>query len=183
MTSTERFFAALEFRTPDRIPRCDYFIGSFPDAWRKHKGFGAVADPMDYYGIDITEMVGDDISTVSKHLLVLKNAGLVASRREGNWLFYSLKQPFLERRVGAVSRGEIRRAQLPQLKVAAVILVLHKLPIAHFIVAAAAHAKEKRIVRVKVGRDKVAEHQVALPCIYRDMPISWRDEKAFALFR
>jgi ArsR family transcriptional regulator len=41
----------------------------------------------------LTEMVGDDISTVSKHLLVLKNAGLVASRREGNWLFYSLKCP------------------------------------------------------------------------------------------
>ena len=31
MTSTERFLAALEFRTPDRIPRCDYFIGDFPD--------------------------------------------------------------------------------------------------------------------------------------------------------
>jgi len=41
----------------------------------------------------LTEMVGDDISTVSKHLLVLKNAGLVASRREGNWLFYSLQCP------------------------------------------------------------------------------------------
>ncbi len=41
----------------------------------------------------LTEMVGDDISTVSRHLLVLRNAGLVASRREGNRLFYSLKCP------------------------------------------------------------------------------------------
>ena len=60
MTSTERFFAALEFRTPDRIPRCDTFIGTFPDAWRRYKGFANDADPMDYYGIDITEVVGDE---------------------------------------------------------------------------------------------------------------------------
>ena len=66
MTSTERFLAALEFRTPDRIPRCDYFIGDFPDAWRKYKGFSAEADPMDYYGIDITEVVGDEAFMPSK---------------------------------------------------------------------------------------------------------------------
>ena len=42
---------------------------------------------------ELTERVGDDISTVSKHLLVLKNAGLVTSRRQGNWLYYSLKCP------------------------------------------------------------------------------------------
>jgi uroporphyrinogen decarboxylase len=60
VTSKERFFAALEFRTPDRIPRCDYFIGDFPDAWRRYKGFDARVDPMDDYGIDITEVVGDE---------------------------------------------------------------------------------------------------------------------------
>ncbi len=42
---------------------------------------------------ELQELVGDDMSTVSKHLLVLKNAGLVASRREGNWLHYSLTCP------------------------------------------------------------------------------------------
>lgn len=42
---------------------------------------------------DLRDQVGDDISTVSKHLLVLKNAGLVASRREGNWLHYRLTCP------------------------------------------------------------------------------------------
>lgn len=41
----------------------------------------------------LTEMIGNDISTVSKHLLVLKNAGLVAARREGNWLHYRLTCP------------------------------------------------------------------------------------------
>ncbi len=60
MTSTERFVAALQHRTPDRIPRCDYFLDSFPDAWRRYKGLGSAADPMDYYGIDITEMVGNE---------------------------------------------------------------------------------------------------------------------------
>jgi ArsR family transcriptional regulator len=42
---------------------------------------------------ELRDLVGDDISTVSKHLLVLRNAGLVSSRREGNWLYYSLSCP------------------------------------------------------------------------------------------
>lgn len=42
---------------------------------------------------ELRDLVGDDISTVSKHLLVLKNAGLVAARREGNWLRYRLTCP------------------------------------------------------------------------------------------
>lgn len=42
---------------------------------------------------ELRDLVGDDISTVSKHLLVLKTAGLVASRREGNWLHYRLACP------------------------------------------------------------------------------------------
>jgi ArsR family transcriptional regulator len=42
---------------------------------------------------ELQKLVGDDISTVSKHLLVLKNAGLVAARREGNWLRYRLLCP------------------------------------------------------------------------------------------
>ncbi|MBU1003414.1 MAG: metalloregulator ArsR/SmtB family transcription factor [Proteobacteria bacterium] len=40
---------------------------------------------------DLTEMVGLDISTVSKHLLVLKNAGIVADERRGKQVFYSLR--------------------------------------------------------------------------------------------
>ncbi len=42
---------------------------------------------------ELRKLVGDDMSTVSKHLLVLKNAGLVAARREGNWLHYRLACP------------------------------------------------------------------------------------------
>jgi ArsR family transcriptional regulator len=38
-------------------------------------------------------MVGADISTVSKHLSVLKEAGIVESRKEGNQRFYRLEAP------------------------------------------------------------------------------------------
>ncbi|NIA08020.1 MAG: metalloregulator ArsR/SmtB family transcription factor [Actinobacteria bacterium] len=39
---------------------------------------------------ELTEMVGDDISTVSRHLSVLKNAGLVFDEKQGTSVFYSL---------------------------------------------------------------------------------------------
>ena len=42
---------------------------------------------------ELTEMVGADISTVSKHLSVLKDAGIVDSRKEGVQVFYRLKAP------------------------------------------------------------------------------------------
>jgi ArsR family transcriptional regulator len=42
---------------------------------------------------DLTEMVGADVSTVSKHLSLLKNAGIVADDKRGNQVFYSLKVP------------------------------------------------------------------------------------------
>ena len=41
----------------------------------------------------LTSMIGDDTSTVSKHLSVLKNAGIVGARRDGAWIYYSLKAP------------------------------------------------------------------------------------------
>ena len=40
---------------------------------------------------DLTELVGADQSTVSKHLAVLKNAGIVADRKEGVMTVYRLK--------------------------------------------------------------------------------------------
>jgi DNA-binding transcriptional ArsR family regulator len=42
---------------------------------------------------ELTEMVGDDMSTVSKHLSVLKNAGIVADDKRGNQVFYRLLCP------------------------------------------------------------------------------------------
>lgn len=40
---------------------------------------------------ELTELVGADQSTVSKHLSVLKQAGIVADRKEGTMTYYSVK--------------------------------------------------------------------------------------------
>ncbi len=40
---------------------------------------------------DLTEMVGLDVSTVSRHLSILKNAGLVNVEKKGKQVFYSLR--------------------------------------------------------------------------------------------
>ena len=42
---------------------------------------------------ELTEMVGADISTVSKHLSVLREAGIVDSRKDGVQVYYRLKVP------------------------------------------------------------------------------------------
>lgn len=39
---------------------------------------------------ELTELIGADTSTVSKHLSVLKNAGIVISRKEGTTVYYSI---------------------------------------------------------------------------------------------
>ena len=40
---------------------------------------------------DLTDLVGADQSTVSKHLAVLKNAGIVDDRKEGAMALYRVK--------------------------------------------------------------------------------------------
>jgi ArsR family transcriptional regulator len=42
---------------------------------------------------ELTEMIGADVSTVSKHLSVLKNAGIIADEKRGTMVFYSLRIP------------------------------------------------------------------------------------------
>lgn len=42
---------------------------------------------------DVRELVGSEMSTVSKHLSVLKNAGIVADEKRGVQVFYSLRCP------------------------------------------------------------------------------------------
>ena len=42
---------------------------------------------------ELTEMIGADKSTVSKHLMLLKQAGIIADEKRGNKVFYSLKAP------------------------------------------------------------------------------------------
>jgi len=42
---------------------------------------------------ELTEMVGADMSTVSKHLAVLKAAGIVADEKRGSQVFYAIRCP------------------------------------------------------------------------------------------
>ncbi|MBU8869387.1 MAG: metalloregulator ArsR/SmtB family transcription factor [Gemmatimonadales bacterium] len=42
---------------------------------------------------ELQEKIGSDMSTVSKHLSVLREAGILASRKNGNQVFYSLRCP------------------------------------------------------------------------------------------
>ena len=51
---------------------------------------------------ELTDMIGADASTVSKHLSVLKNAGLVADEKRGNSIFYNLRCPCIMEFMGCV---------------------------------------------------------------------------------
>lgn len=51
---------------------------------------------------ELTEMIGADISTVSKHLSVLKNAGIVQDEKRGNQVFYRLRVPCIMNFFGCV---------------------------------------------------------------------------------
>ncbi len=69
---------------------------------------------------DLTTLVGSDQSTVSKHLAILENAGIVAHRKDGSMNIYSLKihcldgffgcmESVLEQDLRARSAGLVRR--------------------------------------------------------------------------
>ena len=42
---------------------------------------------------ELTDMVGSDISTVSRHLAILKQAGIIAATRNNNQMIYRLLCP------------------------------------------------------------------------------------------
>ena len=42
---------------------------------------------------ELREIIGNDMSTVSRHLSVLKSAGLITDRKKGNNIYYSLAVP------------------------------------------------------------------------------------------
>jgi len=63
---------------------------------------------------ELRDLVGADLSTVSKHLLVLKNAGLVEDEKRGTQVFYRLKVPCVLKFfscVEAVLENQAREAQ------------------------------------------------------------------------
>lgn len=42
---------------------------------------------------DLKSKAGADMPTISKHLSILKKAGLVSDERRGTWVFYRLETP------------------------------------------------------------------------------------------
>jgi len=51
---------------------------------------------------ELTEQIGADVSTVSKHLSVLKQAGVVMDDKRGNQVFYRLRVPCILNFFGCV---------------------------------------------------------------------------------
>lgn len=51
---------------------------------------------------DLTTMIGADVSTVSKHLSVLRQAGIVLDDKRGNQVFYRLRMPCILNFFGCV---------------------------------------------------------------------------------
>ncbi|GAB7022202.1 ArsR/SmtB family transcription factor [Salidesulfovibrio brasiliensis] len=55
----------------------------------------------------LRDLVGLDTSTVSRHLSVLRQAGVVRSRKQGNWAYYALELECVKHFVQCLShRGE-----------------------------------------------------------------------------
>ncbi|MCX6359473.1 MAG: metalloregulator ArsR/SmtB family transcription factor [Armatimonadetes bacterium] len=59
---------------------------------------------------DLQQLVGADMSTVSKHLTVLRHAGIVESRKEGLWVHYRLRVPCITQFFGCVEAVLAARA-------------------------------------------------------------------------
>ena len=49
--------------------------------------------PEEHCVCELTELIGADISTVSKHLSILKSAGIVQDDKRGNQVYYRLTMP------------------------------------------------------------------------------------------
>jgi ArsR family transcriptional regulator len=82
----------------------------------------ALAHPSRLYMVDVlshgercvcelTALVGADMSTVSKHLSVLKSAGIVSDDKRGMQVFYKLKMPCVLRFFDCVGEVMARTAK------------------------------------------------------------------------
>lgn len=58
---------------------------------------------------DLQDMVGSDMSTVSRHLSVLRTAGVVESRREGTNIYYRLSLPCVPGMLDCLGGGKGNR--------------------------------------------------------------------------
>ncbi|EGJ50484.1 metalloregulator ArsR/SmtB family transcription factor [Desulfocurvibacter africanus] len=60
---------------------------------------------------ELRELVGADMSTVSKHLSVLKDAGVVQDEKRGTNVYYSLRMECVRGFLGCVDRFHAKQAE------------------------------------------------------------------------
>ena len=60
---------------------------------------------------ELTGMIGADMSTISKHLSILKNAGLVQDEKCGTQVYYRLKMPCIVDFLNCVESVMIKTAE------------------------------------------------------------------------
>lgn len=65
---------------------------------------------------ELTEMIGADTSTVSKHLSILKNAGIVTDEKRNQMVFYNLSMPCILNFLSCVE-SEIQKRAKAQLRI------------------------------------------------------------------
>lgn len=53
---------------------------------------------------ELTEMIGADTSTVSKHLSVLKNAGIISDEKRGTSVYYTLECSCIMKFMGCIEQ-------------------------------------------------------------------------------
>jgi ArsR family transcriptional regulator len=51
---------------------------------------------------ELTEMIGADPSTVSKHLAILRNAGIISDQKKGTSVYYRLETPCILKFIGCI---------------------------------------------------------------------------------
>ena len=53
---------------------------------------------------ELTEMIGADVSTVSKHLSILREVGIIVDEKRGSLVYYQLKMPCVLSFFGCVEK-------------------------------------------------------------------------------
>ena len=76
----------LEKRQYEELARISKALAHASRLYIVHK-----LNEQEYCVKDLTQMIGADISTVSKHLTVLKNAGIISDEKRGNCVYYTLQ--------------------------------------------------------------------------------------------
>ena len=76
---------ALEKRKYEELARISKALAHATRLYIIHK-----LDEQEYCVKELTELIGADISTVSKHLTILKNAGIIIDEKRGNCVYYKL---------------------------------------------------------------------------------------------